>query len=248
MIEFDKIMTKLEESLQGWMELSVDEVFDNFDAIGSPRKFDSGFKDTRFLYIPGTREDRVLLVAHADTVYDDIPGYQASIKYSEGVYSSNLQNAGIGADDRAGCALLWELSDLGHSLLITSGEEKGCIASRAIAELYPGLMDELNGHQFMMQFDRRHARDYKCYDIGTDAFRAYIEANTGYTEPDRKASTDIRVLARDICGVNLSVGYYNEHTPQETLVFSEWFHTLETVRRWLARANLPRFEREAGEG
>jgi hypothetical protein len=241
-------MTELEASLQGWMELSVDEVFDNFSALEPERQFDSGFKDTRFLYIPGARADRVLLVAHADTVYDDIPGYQASIEYTGGVYSSKLADAGIGADDRAGCALLWELNDLGHSLLITSGEEKGCIASRAIAEQYPGLMDELNGHRFMVQFDRRHATDYKCYDIGTDTFRAFVEANTGYTEPDRRASTDIRVLARDICGVNISVGYYNEHTPQETLVFSEWHHTLETVRRWLSQPDLPRFERRAAAG
>jgi hypothetical protein len=53
-------MTELEKSLQGWMELSVDEVFDNFDALESDRKFDSGFKDTgAFLYLPGSRGDTV---------------------------------------------------------------------------------------------------------------------------------------------------------------------------------------------
>jgi hypothetical protein len=49
---------------------------------------------------------------------------------SNGVFQSANRIRGIGADDRAGCAILWLLKDLGHSLLITDGEEKGGIGSK----------------------------------------------------------------------------------------------------------------------
>ena len=31
------------------------------------------------------------------------------------------------------------------------------------------IADEINhDHQFVIQFDRRNGRDFKCYDVGTD--------------------------------------------------------------------------------
>jgi hypothetical protein len=45
-----------------------------------------------------------------------------------------------------------------------------------------------------------------------------------------------------VVGVNLSVGYYNEHTSREILVIKEWINTLNMVRNWLSKPNLPRFE------
>ena len=81
----------------------------------------------RFVYIPGTRKDRVLLVAHADTVWDEAYGNpcRSQWKFENGVYYSINPQCGIGADDRSGCAMLWALRDCGHSILVVSGEEKG---------------------------------------------------------------------------------------------------------------------------
>ena len=45
---------------------------------------------------------------------------------TEFFYRSGVYDEGIGADDRAGCAILWLLKDSGHSLLVTNGEEIGC--------------------------------------------------------------------------------------------------------------------------
>ncbi|HJW87414.1 MAG TPA: hypothetical protein VJ440_12350, partial [Candidatus Brocadiaceae bacterium] len=54
--------------------------------------------------------------------------------------------------------------------------------------------------------------------------------------------TDIVTLCRRITGVNLSIGYRNEHTDDEHLVLQDWQHTLDVCRTWLSRAELPRFD------
>ncbi|MBI3695914.1 MAG: hypothetical protein HY238_13870 [Acidobacteria bacterium] len=234
-------MTELE--LRSWLEMNVAHVFERFLSVAGEGSLTRGEGDTRFLYIPGNRPDRVLLLAHADTKWDAVPAYPAPVRTEQGIYSSCTADLGIGADDRAGCAMLWELRALGHSLLVTRGEEKGCLASHWIADENPDVLAELNSHQFMVQFDRQNATDFKCYDVGTDEFRAYVQAQTGFREPDRERGTDIKVLAKQICGVNLSVGFYAEHTPAERLVFAEWEHSLRVARAWLAQPGLPKFTR-----
>ena len=238
-------MTELALELKQWLEMDVPHVFERFMTITTADSITRGEGDTRFLYIPGVRADRVVLLAHADTKFDEAPGYPAAVRYADGRYTSANPEIGIGADDRAGCALVWELRELGHSLLITSGEEKGCIASHWLADENPDVLASLNTHNFMVQFDRRNASEYKCYVVGSDSFRAYVEQQTGYREPDRLRGTDIKVLCKDVCGVNLSCGYYDEHTPAESMVFAEWEQTLKLSRTWLGAKGLPKFALEA---
>lgn len=238
----------MQKTLEKFLKMPITdtkEVFDEFLQIKGSTKRGNGLAS--FVYIPGERNDRVLLVAHADTVWDynyrrnDIPEI-IDIVLENGVYKNKF--GGFGADDRAGCAILWLLKDLGHSVLITSGEEYGQIGAKFLIEENPDIADEINyEHNFIIQFDRSGRCDYKCYDVGTDEFRNYVEQNTGYKEPDRLRTTDIRVLCRDICGVNLSVGYYKEHTHEAYLVFEEWLRTLNIARRWLEKNDLPKFRR-----
>jgi hypothetical protein len=239
-------MSDLANELMRWLEIDVAEVFEQFLSIATAQSIARGEGDTRFLYIPGERPNPVLLVAHADTKFDAAPGFPAPVRYQNGVYTSGSTTLGIGADDRAGCAQVWELRKLGHSILITSGEEKGCLATHWLIEQNPDVLAALNAHQFMVQFDRRNANEYKCYEVGTDEFRAYVERQTGYSEPDRLRGTDVKFLAQQICGVNLSVGYHDEHTPAETLEFGEWEQTLDIAHTWLSRSDLPKFARNGG--
>ena len=212
--------------------------------------FDGGKRN--FVYIPGTRPDRVLLVAHADTVWDreylddeeEVRVYSRAHEPCDryGVISQkSLSKWGIGADDRAGCAMLWLLRDSGHSLLITDGEEHGQIGANYIRARYPRIFDELNGHAYMIQLDRRNGSDYKTYRIPvSDEFRRYIEKHTGFTDAGRTSRTDIAALCRRVAGVNLSVGYHNEHTAEEYLDLNEWRNTLDILRN-LLRLPQPRF-------
>ena len=138
--------------------------------------------------------------------------------------------------------MLWLLKDLGHSLLVTNGEEHGQTGSSWLMDDNKDIAEEINhDHQFVIQLDRRNGRDFKCYDVGTDEFRSYVAQKTGYTEPDRRSNTDIKILCREIAGVNLSVGYHNEHHENEYLNIAEWENTLNVVKEWLSEPNLERF-------
>ena len=174
-------------------------------------------------------------MAHADTYWDHEYGYDPGpthkIKIEDGNITAVNEQFGLGADDRAGCAMLWLLKDLGHSLLVTNGEEHDQKGVSWLKSHNKQICDEINhDHQFVIEFDRRNGTDFKCYDVGTDEFRSYVAEKTGYTEPDRGSWTDIRILCQEIAGVNLSIGYQNEHHENEYLKISEWQHTLKFMR------------------
>jgi len=213
-------------------------IFQRFQEMHGARLFGHG--NERALYIAGSRAKKVLLIAHADTFWDEDNSAMGETKLE--IESGRIHNplGGLGADDRAGCALVWMLKDSGHAILITSGEEHGSLASKWLTENRPDVIDEINdAHQFMVQFDRGNGREFKCYDVGSDAFRQYVAHCSSYREPDRERSTDIRYLCKTICGVNLSIGYHDEHTEEEYLVLEEWQHTLEMTRGWLSQPDLP---------
>ena len=210
--------------------MSVYNSHDIFNRFGnlSDCYFQEQSPKARYLYVPGERNDRVVLVAHADTFWDD-------------AYLPKINPAGIGADDRVGCAILWSLRNSGHSLLVTDGEEDGNQGAGLLANNNERLLSELNdGHQFMVEFDLRGADGFKCYDIGTPVFRQYIGSVTGYSDWGRSSATDICLLCRNICGVNISAGFHNEHCQAESIDGAEWLHTTAMAEAWLAQP-LPKF-------
>ncbi len=235
-----------------WLTMSQDQVLDKFMIL--PHAYQDGQGQNRFVYVPGSRSDRVLLVAHADTVWGQLPinvGYADGILFSKNrlkefkyINKWNTEitkyGVGLGADDRAGCAIVWELRKLGHSILITSGEEEGCIASkRLIADDYWSKLINTR-HSFAVQFDRRGFNDIVFYNVGTKKFAQYVKENTGY-KPVSGNSTDIKILCKDICGVNMSCGYHDEHNSGEKLVIDQWMNTLQTAKNWLSQPKIETF-------
>lgn len=228
--------------LIGFLEMSLgetDAVFARFLTLPNAREyFDGGQR--RFVYVPGSRPDRVLLVAHADTKWHGKSDTHVVV-LENGIFSSGTAGVGIGADDRAGCAALWCLRESGHSLLITDGEEHGQIGANYLKDEQPQVAAEINQHAYMLELDRQGSQDCKYYDIPvTDIFRQYIESATGYSVPDKGSCTDIVTLCREICGVNISIGYSGEHHDYETLVLDDWLNTLKIVRSMLSGSQ-PRF-------
>ncbi len=208
-----------------------------------PGAIHRGSGDKQFVFIKGSRADRIVLVAHADTVWfwGEHQKQKPDLQFEDGILTNRF--GGLGADDRAGCAIVWLLRDLGHSILITNGEEFHGIGSAWLMEEHQDIRSEINDHSsFALEFDRRLGTEYICYEVGTRAFQDYIETNTGHSRSLTGGFTDICVICDKICGVNLSIGYYRAHTEKEYLVYPEWQRSLDLCRKWLQK-DQPRFLR-----
>jgi hypothetical protein len=157
------------------------------------------------------------------------------------ISSGEPDSYGIGADDRAGCAMLWALKDLGHHLLITDGEECGCLGTHFLLDEYKDIADIINNSVFMLEFDRRISRKgtkYHYTAYGTSAgteFCEFIESNTGYVDDDRGGHTDIVELCKTVSGANIGVGYSGAHSNSETIDTDVWRHTYEIFGRLLSK-------------
>ena len=228
---------------------STEEIFSQFKTLdGYVFRENKTYRKERFLYIEGKRKNKILLIAHADTVYDSFykkKTFSQTIVEENNILKALSENGkfqALGADDRVGLAMLWLLKDSGHSLLVTDGEEGARIGSKWLKMENRDIAERINqNHQFMIQLDRCNGSEFKCYHVGNDEFRAFIKEQTGFSEPEFGAQTDVCSLCEDICGTNLSIGYYDNHTEYESLNIKEWLHTLQIVRKILAKENLPKF-------
>ncbi|RLC41286.1 MAG: hypothetical protein DRH44_07600, partial [Candidatus Coatesbacteria bacterium] len=157
--------------------------------------------------------------------------------------------SGMGADDRAGIIVILELLRKGHRphVLFTNGEESGCWGAEVAARDLAVYSEQFN---LVIELDRRGWNDAVYYGCGNREIREWV-GEYGWVE-DYGTMTDIGVLCPvwDIAGVNLSVGYYHEHTLQEVLKLDELEYTIERVDRMLR--DLPdkrlSYEREVIEG
>lgn len=237
-------MKDAKKLLTEFLRATERQVLDAFAKIPNSVKSKSG----EWVYLPGKRDDRVLLVAHADTVRwkDKAPVDLIWIGDVVAVAQESRDNA-LGGDDRAGCAMMFDLWDGTHSVLITTGEERGCIGARtAVRE----IGEELAKHQFAVQVDRRGNRQAVFYDVATREFKDYMVSSLSRFDYEKVAwreyggsSTDIRTICPEvgICGVNLSAGFYHEHSDSEMVVLGSWLHTRYALKKILKQERLERF-------
>ena len=177
-----------------------------------------------FVYAEG--EIPILLVAHMDTVFYKPPKNLYYNKKQDKIYSPD---GGIGGDDRCGVyAILKLLEKYKPYVLFTQGEEMGCIgATKAVNKLKKPDV------KYIIEFDRKGSKDCVFYDCGNNKFINYIESFGFVT--DYGSYSDISVLASkwDIAAVNLSSGYYNEHTENEYIIFKELVNTINRAENML---------------
>jgi hypothetical protein len=238
--------------LTAFLKASEAQVYDMVQELGRIRKVKDVLVHEDFVYLPGTREDRILLVAHADTVRTrefKKPGanivWQGDVCVSAfhdmfGWQSGGSEKA-LGADDRAGCAAMFALFDGGHSFLLTNGEERGMIGARSAVK---EIGAELKKHQFALEIDRRGDRQIVFYDVATKEFEKHILDSMYANDPDKKlwaretgSGSDISVIcdAVGICGANLAAGYWGEHGNNEMLLLTAWRHTVSAIKGFLAQ-------------
>lgn len=178
------------------------------------------------------------LVAHVDTVFPEPP---EDIYYDreKGVMWSPQ---GLGADDRAGVFAILKIiqSGLRPTVIFTTNEEVGGLGAAQLVKDFPEC--PISNLKYLIQLDRRGTNDCVFYDCYNEDFITYVES-FGFIEAFGTFS-DIAELcpAWDVVGVNLSIGYENEHTRYETLHLKPWMATIEKVKRMLKEKDIPDFE------
>lgn len=188
-------------------------------------RYDKVFTDDKN-YIVAEGNIPVVLVAHLDTVFD-YPPAEVFYDMRKGVCWSP---DGLGADDRAGVFAILNIIQRGlrPHIIFTTGEEKGGIGAQALAENY--LFKEL---LYMIELDRQGENDMVFYQCYCPAFINYV-GKFGFLEK-RGSYSDISFLMDkwSTCGVNLSVGYRDEHSYGETLFVDAMFATIDKVEAML---------------
>ena len=188
-------------------------------------------------YIMAQGNIPIALVAHLDTVFT----YgKRSIYYdreAEVIWSPH----GLGADDRAGVFAILQILRHGFrpTVIFTTDEELGCMGAEQLTLDHAEAPWEIN---YIIELDRQGANDCVFYNCANPKFEKYIE-HFGFVS-DWGSYSDISAIcpAWGIAGVNLSVGYINEHTLQETLHVKYWKRTVAKVEEMLKEETIPSFE------
>ena len=188
-------------------------------------------------YVMAQGETPIALVAHLDTVF---PYGKRKIYYdreAQVIWSPN----GLGADDRAGVFAILLIIQHGFrpTVIFTTDEELGCLGVDKLVLDYPEPPWPIN---YIIQLDRQGANDCVFYNCNNPEFEKYIE-EFGFVS-DFGSFSDISAIcpAWGIAGVNLSVGYINEHTLQETLHVKFWKRTIKQVEKMLKKEKIPTFD------
>ena len=162
----------------------------------------------KYLYAIG--DIPIALIAHADTVFSKPPD-EIFYDMNKNVIWGGAN--GLGADDRAGIfailKIIQECKNGKPHIIITTEEELGCIGAK---ELICDNPKNFAPMKYIIQLDRRGKNDCVFYQCGNSQFIEYISA-FGFIKRYGSFS-DISVICPswDIAGVNLSIGYEDEHS------------------------------------
>ena len=232
---FRKIVRKSQYKLKSWL-------WGNLTNIGYSCKQGDGW-----LYKDGTFP--VLLVAHLDTVHKETP---KRIIEKDGKMSSPQ---GIGGDDRCGVYMILEIiKKYDCAVLFCEDEEIGCEGAGKFIKTK--LCKELKGKfNYIIELDRKGSTDAVFYELDNMEFEDFVTEK--YWKSDWGSFTDICILAPelDCAAVNLSCGYYKQHTTDEYVVLAEMENNIKEVCKLLARTDeekhfewkqLPTFTRGKG--
>ena len=188
-------------------------------------------------YLVAVGDIPVGLVAHLDTVFKHPP---------QDIFYDRVKNVmwspdGLGADDRAGVYSIVQILKTGlrPTVIFTTDEELGCIGAEKLIEQMPEVPTEL---KYIIQLDRRGSDDCVFYSCNNPKFDDYVESFGFVTNFGSFSDISIICPKWNVAGVNLSIGYYDEHSISETLYIGQMYNTIKKVKRMLEdAANAPSF-------
>lgn len=178
----------------------------------------------------------IALVAHLDTVFPKTP---AEIFHDQN-HNILWSPTGLGADDRAGVFAISQIvkSGLRPHIILTTDEEIGAAGAIAVANAGMPFADL----RYIIELDRRGSNDCVFYNCNNVEFTEYVE-EFGFVEHWGTFS-DISILCPKwgVAGVNLSIGYRDEHSTSEILFLTHMINTIEKVKKMLTAKEIPSFK------
>ena len=185
-------------------------------------------------YIIGKGNIPIAVAAHMDTVWETSTHHEVFYDERKNVML-NLQGGGY--DDKVGIFLILKILQAGFKphVIFCANEEVGSLGAEALIKDYPAC--PFDDCRFIIMLDRRGLIDCVFYDCENEEFTKYVE-EFGFKEA-YGSFTDICTLcpAWGMAGVNLSVGYDNEHTVNEKLYVGPMFATFNKVKNILSQKN-----------
>ena len=184
-------------------------------------------------YVLAVGDIPVALVAHLDTVFMAPP---------KNIFYDRVKNVmwspeGLGADDRAGIFSIIQLIKRGlrPSIILTTNEESGALGASKLVQDFPN--SPFPDLKYIIQLDRRGINDCVFYDCDNPLFAEYVQ--TFGFQSNYGTFSDISKIcpAWQVAGVNLSIGYMDEHSYEETLYVSNMFATIDKVSKMLKDAH-----------
>ena len=219
------------EQLASLTQNSLKKVLSSF----LKRHYSKVIETKEYIYAEG--KIPIALVAHMDTVFKKPP---SEIFFDER-HNVMFSPQGLGADDRAGVFAIIQIIRGGQKphVIFTTDEEYGALGAMELSK----LDCPFTNLKYIIQLDRRGSDDCVFYDCDNEDFVEYIES-FGFTW-NYGSFTDISELCPSwkIAGVNLSVGYRDEHSETEVLFVGQLLATISKVKKMLnAAAEAPVFK------
>lgn len=187
-------------------------------------------------YIVGVGDIPVGLVAHMDTVFRNPPKNIYFDREKSTIWSPD----GLGADDRAGIYAILEILQQGFlpTVIFTTDEERGALGAASLAK----SGNPVEGLKFLIELDRQGKDDCVFYECDNEEFHSYIETFNFKTQYGSFSDISLLCPCWNLCGVNLSVGYFDEHSYVERLNTKYLLDTIQKVIDILKQETYPTFE------
>lgn len=167
-----------------------------------------------YLYYEGSVP--ILLVAHLDTVFSNPP---KDIIIKDNIISSPQ---GIGGDDRCGVYIISEImKTLDCSILLLEDEEIGGEGAVKFFDSNDCIIQSAMRNNAIIEIDRQGFNDAVFYQCTNENFQKIVCKD--FYQLRHGTFSDISILAPmlGIAAVNVSAGYYYEHSYEEEVCWNQ---------------------------
>lgn len=182
-------------------------------------------------YIFAVGDNPLCLVAHIDTVSRK----KISVLEHNGIMMNQHIDV-LGADDRAGVYGLVHIilnSAEKPSIIFTNYEERGGLGVAQLCRAIPEQKFQAEISMFL-ELDRQGCNEYVYYsDMLPSEVKEYVESFGFQKEMGIYSDIQDLTIHTGIPSVNLSIGYYGQHSSWERLVVDEMYLTINRVLRML---------------